>query len=1074
MNHRHLIRSAGAIFVAVTALSSCPGWSAEATTGRQPPLSAAESSPAAIAQYRAAVALQNRDVYDLAADEWRNFLERFPGDPLAAKAQHYLGVCHFQLKDYPAARKALEAVIARYPQFELRDATIMNLGLAQFNEGQAGRPPLMDQVVVTLDRLIEQFPDGKYVPTAWFYKAEALYLRGKKPLAIAAYKRLLADYPKDPLRAKALYGLGVAQQETIAAADARATFDRFLAEFPKDSLTPEVQLRRADALLATGDVAEAAKGFAAVASRPGLPLADYALWRQAQCIEEQNDLAAAAALYSELPKKFRKSAHAQSARLAAGRCYLLAGDLVAAKKWLAAVKPDNEATAIELAHWRARALLKESKPADALKITEQALAAAGEDAAVAMLQMDRGDALYEIPARRGESIAVYAALAHDAPKDRRAPQAAYMAAYTAMEMGRYAEAVKFAETFQEAFAKHPLAADVTVVAAESLLQLKQYERALARYRGLLAKAPDRSEAETWRVRVALCLHLQEEPAKVLAYLTPLLAQLKTAPVRGDAQWLIGQSHYTLKQLEPAIAALKASVAVAPQGPHADAARLVLAQAQRDAGQVPLALATLDQLCTTAPQSALLPQACFLRGQLKAAAGDSAGARADFQRVCRKWPQNRLAPRALFALGWAELRENDAEAAEATMTRLIDQHGQHELARKALYGRASARQQAGNFAAALDDLKAVFKAEPTGMERADALYVRGLCENGLQRHQEAIDTFEEILQEVADYPAADRVMYELAWAYDDAKQRGKAIAAFGRLADAHPDSPLAGECLFRIGEANYKDKKYADAATWYAEAAAKPGDSSTREKALHKLGWSRFQLREFDPARAAWQKELDQFPTGALANDARVMVAETLFQQGEFAQAQEAFAKPRDADRKASTPQLQALALLHAAQAASHLEKWDASRTLLQQCSKAFPNSSYRDAVLYEQGWVNQNQGQLDAARKCYAQVTDRNRSPLGARARFMIGELDFKQKAYREAVRSYFQVAYGYGGAAAPEAFHSWQANSLLEAARCLEQLGKRTPAKRLYGELIQHYPKSDKVAEARKRLELLSQPVRR
>jgi len=71
----------------------------------------AESSPAAVRQFRDAVAFQDRGVYDLAADEWQKFLKQFPADPLAPKAQHYLGVCQLLLKQYDAAAETLGRVI---------------------------------------------------------------------------------------------------------------------------------------------------------------------------------------------------------------------------------------------------------------------------------------------------------------------------------------------------------------------------------------------------------------------------------------------------------------------------------------------------------------------------------------------------------------------------------------------------------------------------------------------------------------------------------------------------------------------------------------------------------------------------------------------------------------------------------------------------------------------------------------------------------------------------------------------------------------------------------------------------
>ncbi len=52
----------------------------------------ANSPQEALNLYADAANFQNNNAFDLAAEEWEKFLKKFPQDPLAAKAQQYLGV----------------------------------------------------------------------------------------------------------------------------------------------------------------------------------------------------------------------------------------------------------------------------------------------------------------------------------------------------------------------------------------------------------------------------------------------------------------------------------------------------------------------------------------------------------------------------------------------------------------------------------------------------------------------------------------------------------------------------------------------------------------------------------------------------------------------------------------------------------------------------------------------------------------------------------------------------------------------------------------------------------------------
>ena len=101
------LRHAGVPLMLI-ALAALPLRAAPPDAGGAP---AAASTPKALRQYRDAVAFQNRAVYDLAADEWQQFLEDFPRDPLVSKARHYLGVCRLQLKQFDEAEKAFAEVI---------------------------------------------------------------------------------------------------------------------------------------------------------------------------------------------------------------------------------------------------------------------------------------------------------------------------------------------------------------------------------------------------------------------------------------------------------------------------------------------------------------------------------------------------------------------------------------------------------------------------------------------------------------------------------------------------------------------------------------------------------------------------------------------------------------------------------------------------------------------------------------------------------------------------------------------------------------------------------------------------
>ncbi|MEX0677316.1 MAG: tetratricopeptide repeat protein, partial [Pirellulales bacterium] len=982
----------------------------------------AGSPPAAVRQFRDAVAFQDRGVYDLAADEWQKFLTQFSTDPLAPKALHYLGVCRLLLKQHDAAVESFQRVIREHPTSELADSSYLNLGLAQYSIAQAGKPESYDQAAKTFRTLADKFPKSKELPQALYYQGEALYARGHKDEAAKTYEQLVEKYPQSPLLADGLYALGVARQDLGNTDEAAAAFDRFVKEFPSHKLRAEVIMRRAETLFTQGRFDAAGQWFASAAASKDFKLADLAALRQAQSLEAAKKFVLAAPLYATVQSRFPNSAYGPSALLAAGNCYAQSGDLDSAVKSYQAVIEGGGELSDDAAHWLARAYLKKNKPAEALAALEQILPKSkGTDFAVQLL-LDRADAVYEIPARRAEAIGLYAALAAEYPNDPLAPQALYMAAFASLGRADYKAAASYCDRFLSAYADKPLAADVRYVAAESALQLKEYDRADRRYAELVEKYPDHVDVDAWKMRRALSLHLQAKFADVVALLAPLAGRLKSPELVAEAQYLLGSAHGELGQQESAVKALGASLAAGPRGKHADQALLALAAVQRQTNHVADAIVTLAKLSREFPDSKLVEQASYRSGEYALTAGDLAAAAGHYRHVVATWPDSPLVPHALYGLAWTQLAAKDYAAASTSLSRLLEQYPKHAVAAKARYARAMAREQQMDYTGAGDDVASFLATDPPPGERSDALYVQGLCFAGLKEFDKAAEAFRAILTTDPKFAGADKVLYELAWALRSADKPREALEAFATLAREHENSPLAAESLYHLGEDAYQSGDYDRAAAHYQSARSKAGAGELGEKAAHKLGWSLYQQGQLEPAARSFETQLADFPQGPLAADAQFMIAEALYGRKQYAAALLAYQK--SFDRPTANKELQALAHLHAGQSLAQEKKWSESFELLDKAVGSFPDSTYLPELRYESGWAQQNLGNPDDALERYEQVVAQTDREVAARARFMIGEILFEKRQYKEAIRNFFKVAYGYGYPESPETVRVWQANA--------------------------------------------------
>ena len=1027
--------------------------------GQQPaaPAPSKADEAAATRQYAAAVALQNREVYDLAAEEWQTFIKNFPKDPRVDRGYHYLGICYLKSQQLEPALETFKKVLKDYPQFALLESTHLYLGVTQYNLGRAGKPEFLDQASQTFSGLIEEYPQGKNLPQARFYWGESLYARGKKEEAAAKYSQLIQSSPQHELVADATYALGVCQQELGKHDVANQTYGRFLKQFPNHKLATEVSMRQGETLLSLKRYPEAEKLFAAAAAAPKFAHADFATLQYGVSLSARGQYPQAIAAYATLIKNFPQSQYVSTAYLESGKCSYLAGDYAAARTALSQVAGAGGATGAEAVHWIARSHLKEQQPAEALKILESAAASAANTPFAVQLALDQADAAYEIPERRADAGKLYAAIATKHSKDPIAAQALYMAAFTALGQNQYQQALDQSSEFLKLHAGHALEPDVLYIAAESQMQLGAYAPADDLYRRLIAKHSNHPDAGQWLIRSILSLFLQKKYSETITAVEGALQAIKVPAQLAEAYYLAGSAQLELKQFEAATRSLSASLRADSKWRQADETLLALAHAFRQLNNLEQARAALTKLSEEFPQSPLLDRAQYRLGEYAYAAKDFSTAAAQYQTVLQKWPDGNLAPYALHGLGWSQLSQGDYTAAVKTLTDLIKRFPQHEMTPRGYYARALARQQLKEYAAAIEDVDAFLKTNPPGSDIADARYVLGICQAATEKRADAIATFQSILRDFPQYAGADKTLYELAWAYKDQGQNAEAADAFAKLSSQYGTSPLAAESLFQSGEFHYQQKDYLKAAQYYDNADNKAGVSELGEKALHKFGWCFYRMDRFEDGFKTFAHQRKKYPQGALLGDATFMQAECLFKLGRY---QEALALYGEV-KKPAGKEFPALALLHSGQAAAQLKEWDRSIALLDQLLREYPQSDYVGEAMYEQGWAAQNLGNLDKAISLYKAVTEKTDREVAARAWFMSGEIYFDKKDHKEAIRCFLKAAFGYN-------FPTWQANAHYEAGRCFEAIGKKEQAIQSYQEVTTKHPQSDKAKLAQQRLDAL------
>ena len=1050
-----------------------------------PVLGAAESSDAARSAYASAAALQNREAWDLAAEEWAALIQAHPADPLALKGRYYLAVCQLKQDNWPAAERTLREVLASQAAADTVALARLELGRGLFRA--AHRKPdrqAFTAAAAALQDFVKATPAHPQAAEATHLAGEALWQAGRRDEAIASWQAFLRNHPGSPLTPDVLYALGVGLAEEKKFAEAGPVLERFAKEQPGHRLADDVALWRADVATALDRPADAERIVGPLAAGGG-PRASDALERLADARWAQKNWAGAAEAFARLAGG-KPDARTPRAALMAGRGFAEAGKPDQARTWLAAAAAAGGPLALDAAHRLALVELDAKRPEAALAAAEQALGRAAGDpqaapATIAALMLDKADALWALPGRGADAIAAFTAVADRHPKTPSAAPATSMAALALLQAGKPNESLARAEAFliqHAGGATGEAVADVRAIRAEALLALGKKADAAAAYRELVAAAPTSAKRPAWELRQGTALAAAGAWAEAHQALAAAGGKL-TGDRQAEAMLLDATALVELAKPAEAARVLAALAQAHPAWPRRDEAALLAVRALQEAGDPKAALAAAERFAKDFPKGTAADVGWYRLGQLRQQAGDQDGAIRAFTESLALEPDGGRAPWARLAIGWCHEAKGRLAEAIAAWTELLGKHPDSTAAATGLLARADARQRSGDFAGGLADCERLLATDGGLLKKLDAAavaearFLQAVCLAGTDRHAQAAATFQKLLAERPDFAAADRALFELGLALARAGKPDDAARAFADLVKRFPRSTYAADAWLEIAERRWSEEDWAAAAEGYAAAIVAAGDDAALaplvEQARHKLGWTHVMRKQQAPAAEAFATQLAAAPAGPLAADAAALLGDALLSLGKPADAARAFARAVADPAKLSSAPLRGLAFIRAAECAADREAWDESLRLAEQLLAVEPASPRGAEARYAAAWARQNLGRLDEALAGYRALAGGPPTELAARARLMEGEVLFEQGRHKEAIKAFFKAAYGFGERQAPAAFHPWQAQATFEAARCFEVLGQPEQARKLYAELVDRYPDSEQVPAARKRLDALA-----
>lgn len=924
-------------------------------------------------QYAVAAGHYDRKNWRLAIDEFRTFVERYPGDPRTARGNFYLGEALRQLGRFDEARE-------RYQQY------------------------------------VRAKPKGEHAAAAMFGSGEAAYLAGNLDAARGDLTEFLAKYPDDPLGAYALPYLGDIALRKDDDAAAETFFRDALKRFPKGSLQDDCRLGLARSLEKRNQTEEAERLYAAVAAKPSSPLADsaqfqlgalqYGAARYDQAIES----------FAVFEKRLKDSPWRSNARLG-----------------------------------HALALLKLDRPAEAIERFDAALALPATDAEVAQQAM------------RGRIQA-------------------------ALKMKDYAAVDRDAAKFEKQFPQSELANDVRRLLARSLVERKEYKKAVPLLEPMIgAKPADQLGRQDLENRYLLAVSDEGlgRYAEALTALSPVVERAE-GQLKRDALATHGSLLLALKKYSEAVAPLEAFLNEKPSGDAEARALGELAICLARSGQIDKAKKRYAELIEKYPRHALVAPITERLAEAAYDANDAAWSAELSNRLAKDGGSTEYELKGRLSLGWSQYKAGKLTEAEATFDELLKKNPPEAIDAEAAFLRGRILEELGRSDSALAMYNRVISKHPKSKQHCDALWSAARLHEKLKQNAEAAAMFERLAAVDPQYPKLDAVLYEWAWAMRDLGKPAEADRLFERLRKEYPASRYRADAVYRLAQRAFDAKNFDAAARLADEVLDETAKAANRVEAAEtnkKAGQSGTRLREYAlflrgqtaVAQADWPKARETFEAmlrtradGQRRVAAEFWIAESYYREGDYAAASEhldriaeQLDKQIDAQSNSRREPWMAMIPLRRAQTLAQQGRWTDAYGIAARIEKDYPNFEQQYEVDYLLGRCLANQADFEGARQAYAKAirsASGEKTETAAMAQWMTGETYFHQKNYEAALREYHRLIYLY-------AYPNWQSAALLQAGKCSERLGQAKEAVELYRRLLQDYPRTPYVQEAKQRL---------
>ncbi len=766
---------------------------------------------------------------------------------------------------------------------------------------------------------------------------------GAFPLAIDEWKKLLKEFPKDPLASKSWHYLGVCYMQ-LEKPDYESA-EKAFAEALKDD---KLDVREESLLQLNWCLFSRAK------------LEEAGSAKQKQMLESARDR------LTEFLKSYGEGASVDQAIFYLAEIEYMLGardkaiqryESLLKNKALAksALRPDAQ-YALGVAHEEAQQNDK------AIGVYRDFLAEHKEHRLRNEVQMRMSDILIAQKSFE-EATTLLRALAAD-EKNPMADYALLRLGYSLAQQNKIDEAIQKYDELQQRFPQSKHLSTAALSAGQAAFRASRWDDAAGKFKGLLSSKENRSaEAAHW---LAMTLMRQNKSAEAIPVLEDALSWTKNSPLQ-----------------------------IALQMDYADAL-------YEQPSQLEKARAAYELIATDHPEDPLAPRATYNAAFSALQSQKLDAARKWSELFLNKYPQDPLRNEVAYVAAETLLQQGEHAAAAEAYSKLIQADAKNPSRGMWTLRQAMAMYLGGKYPVAIELLNKELPTLAEARQQAEAQFILGACYLFQEKMDAAIEQLQASHKSSNSWAQADETLMLLAEAYQRKQDPTTAKNTLENLLKSYPNSRLKPQVEYRLGQIAAATGQYDEAIQRYRSIVASEAAKGFHGFAQYGIAWSLMQQAKYEAACKELEPLLVAGRTDSISQEALLAEGVCLRKLGKPTEALAALER-----FMAGKPTGTSLAncLYESGMAHVDAKQPEKAQTQFDRIVSEVPDFVAMDKVLYELGWLAQEKSDNALAAKYFGQLVEKYpNSDFLPEALYQVGQSQYSSEQYAIAVKSYTGV----------------------------------------------------------------------